>query len=68
MYTSCNGRTSKNSQVKYREQVVGPFFTDHLVFSFIASVGRSVQLLFHLFSLHSFLLVRAIGWLYNFNS
>ena len=68
MYTSCNGRTSKNSQVKYREQVVGPFFTDHLVFSFISSVGRSVQLLFHLFSLYPFLLVRAIGWLYNFNS
>ena len=35
MYTSCNGRTSKNSQVEYREQVVGPFFTGHLVFSFI---------------------------------
>ena len=35
MYTPCNGRTSKNSQVKYREQVVGSFFTDHLVFSFI---------------------------------
>ena len=69
MYTSCNGRTSKNSQVKYRDKLWVPFFTGHhLVFSFIVSVGRSVQLLFHLFSLYSFLLVRAIGWLYNFNS
>ena len=69
MYTSCNGRTNKNSQVKYREQVVGPFFTGHhLIFSFIVSVGGSVQLLFHLFSLYPFLLVRAISWLYNFNS